>query len=455
MPVPASFPPLGSDYTVPWSFLLAVAAPHHVIVGNSIAGIEAAITLRNRDRSAQITVISAEHPHPFARVSLMYLFCGQLSIKDTQFYPEDLYDRMRFERVTDRVAAVDAARRLLTLASGATLAFDTLLLAVGSTARKLPWPKAYTDVGLPRFLHHFVTLADLHALDAAAKPNMSVAVIGGGLIGVEAAEVLHQRGLRTHFLIREPWYFPVALDARESSMVAEHIRRHGVDCQTDAPVTGFERMGSKVRLAGPDIEVDLVVGAIGVEPATAFLAGSGIALNAESGGVETRDNLESTTCPGVFAAGDCAQVAWLDGTRRPEQLWYTSRDQGRLAAAAMLGDDVCYRRGTWYNSAKFFDVEYTTAGFLPPERTAISAGWQTWFQRAPDRAESQRIVLRNGAVKGFNGLGGRWNHNLWMEWIQQRRSLEWVLSHMNESRFDEEFTKPFAVLPSARLTEGA
>ncbi len=434
---------------------MAVAAPHHVIVGNSIAGIEAAITLRNRDRSARITVISAEHPHPFARVSLMYVFCGQLSLKDTQFYPEDLYDRMRFERVNDRVVAVDAAQRTLQLVSGATLPFDTLLLAVGSTARKLHWSNAYVDPALPRFVHHFVTLSDLHALDAAAKPGMAVAVIGGGLIGVEAAEVLHQRGLKTHFLIREPWYFPVALDAQESGMVAGHIRGHGVDCQTDCTVQGLERVGSKVRLLGPELEVDLVVGAIGVEPATAFLANSGIALNPETGGVETRDNLESISCRGIFAAGDCAQVTWLDGSRRPEQLWYTSRDQGRLAAAAMVGDDVCYRRGTWYNSAKFFDVEYTTAGFLPPERTAAGSGWQTWFQRAPDRAVSQRIVVRNGAVKGFNGIGGRWDHNVWMQWIQQRRPLEWVLAHMNEARFDEEFTSPFTVLPSATLTEGA
>ena len=56
---------------------------------------------------------------------------------------------------------------------------------------------------------------------------------------------------------------------------------------------------------------------------------------------------------------------------------------------------------------------------------------------------------------GAEATGGRWNHNVWMQWIQQRRSLEWVLAHMNEARFDEEFTSPFKVLPSAALTEGA
>ncbi len=431
-----------------------------MIIGNSIAGIEAAITLRRRDRAAKITLISWEHAHPFARVSLMYMFCGQLSLKDTQFYPEDLYDRMRFARVLDRVTGVDPVARSVALLSGAAIRYDTLLLAVGSTARRLPWPGAYDE---PHFLHHFVTLPDLRALDAAAKKGMSVAVIGGGLIGVEAAEVLHLRGLKTHFLIREPSYFPVALDVAESEVVARHIRSHGVDCRTDNPVDGFLRRGGRIVLRGRDeIEVDLVVGAIGVVPATGFLVGSGIALNAETGGVETGDNLESTSAPGVFAAGDCAQVTWPDGSRRPEQIWYTSRDQGRAAAAAMVGDDVKYRRGTWYNSAKFFNVEYTTAGYIPPALPGPASagqppgeGWQTWYQQVPGRAETQRIVSRGGIVKGFNALGRRWDHQVWMRWVQERRPLQWVLEHMKEAGFDEEFTEPFRVLPTATLTEGA
>jgi NADPH-dependent 2,4-dienoyl-CoA reductase/sulfur reductase-like enzyme len=434
---------------------LTTNAQHYVIVGNSIAGIEAAITIRNRDREAKITVISYEHAHPFARVSLMYLFCGQLSLKDTQFYPEDLYDRMRFQRVLDRVVSVDPTGRTLALQSGASLGYDKLLLAVGSTARRLTWAGAYDE---PRFVHHFVTLPDLRALDAAARPGMSVAVIGGGLIGVEVAEIMHMRGLRTHFLIREPWYFPVALDPAEAEVVALHIRNHGVDCRTDNPVDGFDRRGGKIVLKGAqEIEVDLVVGAIGVVPATGFLEGSGIVVNRETGGVETADNLESTSAPGVYAAGDCAQVSWVDGSRRPEQLWYTSRDQGRAAAAAMLGDDVKYRRGTWYNSAKFFDVEYTTAGYLPSggRVCAASDGWQTWFQQVPGKPVTQRIVVKHGVVKGFNSLGTRWDHGVWMRWIQERRPLDWVLQHMDEARFDEEFMEPFRVLPTATLTGGA
>ena len=429
---------------------------HHVIVGNSIAGIEAAIALRGRDADAKITVVSSEHDHPFARVSLMYLFCGQLSLKDTEFHGRDLYERMRFQRVRDRVTSVDPNERRILLKSGENLAYDRLLLAVGSRARPLPWLGAYDAPGV----HHFVSLTDYEGLDRAARPGMSVAVVGGGLIGVEAAEVLHLRGLKVHFLIREPWYFPVALDDREAEVVAAHIRHQGVDCRTDTPISGFERRGAKVALALPSeaLTVDLVVGAIGVIPNTDFLADSAVQLNAVTGGIEVGDKLESLSAPGVFAAGDCANVTWLDGSRRPEQLWYTARDQGRVAARAMLGDEVRYRRGTWYNSAKFFDIEYTTAGYLPvstPEKTGKGSGWQTWYQQAPSQAVTQRIVLKDGVIKGFNGLGTRWDHQAWMRWIHERRALSWVLPRLAEAQFDEEFMPRVTVLPTATLTEGA
>jgi hypothetical protein len=156
--------------------------------------------------------------------------------------------------------------------------------------------------------------------------------------------------------------------------------------------------------------------------------------------------------PDVWAAGDCANVTWVDASRRPEQLWYTARDQGRAAARSMLGDDVAYRRGTWYNSAKFFDLEWTTAGHVPatvgPDGSPAAplAGYRSWFQRVPGRFESQRIVLKGDRVVGFNMLGSRWNHESFLEWIHERRPLEWVLKHLAEAQFDEEFSPRFRVI---------
>jgi hypothetical protein len=132
-----------------------------------------------------------------------------------------------------------------------------------------------------------------------------------------------------------------------------------------------------------------------------------------------------------------------------------------VAAASMLGDEASYRRGAWYNSAKFFDVEYTTAGWVPVllnwDNTPLDPGpgVRTWFQRVPGQTISQRIVCKGERVVGFNLLGSRWDHELLLAWISERRELPWVLEHLEEARFDEEFSPPFRVLPGARIVEGS
>jgi NADPH-dependent 2,4-dienoyl-CoA reductase/sulfur reductase-like enzyme len=417
---------------------------HYVVVGNGVCGMEAALALRGRDADARITLVSEEHDHFFSRTALMYVFAGQLRLQDTEPYDRGLYERMGFERVRARVTALDAAGRALVLEDGRRLGYDRVLLAVGSRARPAPWPGAEGPG-----VHYFVTLRDLEGLDAQARPGQRAVVVGGGLIGVEVAEVLRHRRLEVAFVVRENWYFPLALDEREADLVAEHLRQHGCDVRLGANVEEIQRSPAGavqgVRIApGGVLPGDLVVSAIGVVPHTGFLAGSEVAL-AKGGAIEVDDRLR-TSVAGVWAAGDCANVTWADGSRRPEQLWYTARDQGRAAAASMLGDEVAYRRGTWYNSAKFFDLEYTTAGWVPVllnwDNTPIDPGpdVRTWFQRVPGRPESQRIVCRGERVVGFNMLGGRWNHEVLLQWIHERRELEWVLARLGQAQFDEELT---------------
>ena len=301
-----------------------------VIVGSGVCGIEAALALRRREPETAITLVSDEHDHFFSRPALMYVFAGQMTLRDTEPYDRELFGRMGFERIRGRVTGLDPAARRLALDGGANVGYDRLLLAVGSKARPAPWPGSEGPG-----VHTFVTLRDLERLDADARPGGRAVVVGGGLIGVEVAEILVQRGLHVTFVIREAWYFPVALEAREAALVAEHIRTHGIDVRletsVEAVLRGPDGAVRGVRIAGQDVACDLVVAAIGVVPNTGFLAGSAIA-RAPSGAIEVDESLR-TNVPAVWAAGDCANVTWIDGSRRPEQLWYTARDQGRVAAA--------------------------------------------------------------------------------------------------------------------------
>jgi NADPH-dependent 2,4-dienoyl-CoA reductase/sulfur reductase-like enzyme len=237
------------------------------------------------------------------------------------------------------------------------------------------------------------------------------------------------------------------------------MRHQGIDVRlgvnVDEILRGPDGRPRAVKVAGKELSADLVVTAIGVIPNTEFLAGSAVKLS-KGGAIEVDDALR-TSAPDVWSAGDCANVTWADGSRRPEQLWYTARDQGRVAAQSMLGDEVAYKRGTWYNSAKFFDIEWTTAGWVPVllnwDNTPIDPGpdVRNWFQRIPGKAVSQRVVTKGDRVIGFNFLGSRWDHEPLMQWIHERRNLDWVLKHLHEAQFDEEFMPKFRVLPTATL----
>jgi NADPH-dependent 2,4-dienoyl-CoA reductase/sulfur reductase-like enzyme len=424
------------------------------ILGAGVCGIEAALALRHRERATPITIVTDEHDHFFSRPALMYVFAGQMTLRGIEPHDRELFARMGFERARGRVTALDTEARRLAMDRGG-IPYDRLLIAAGSIARPAPWPGSEGPG-----VHAFVTLRDLERLDAEARPGGRAVVIGGGLIGVEVAEILAHRGLHVTFVIRESWYFPVALDARESALVAEHLREHGIDVRLESAVQEIVRAADgavrAVRVAGEEVRCDVVVAAIGVVPNTQFLEGSNV-TRAASGAIEVDERLR-TNVPGVWAAGDCANVTWLDGSRRPEQLWYTARDQGRVAAASMAGDEGVYRRGTWYNSAKFFDLEYTTAGWVPVsldfENRPIppDPGTRNWFQRTPGRFASERIICRGERVVGFNMLGGRWNHEPLLEWIDERRSLDWVLQRLHHAQFDEEFERRFRIHAGAEVT---
>jgi len=269
--------------------------------------------------------------------------------------------------------------------------------------------------------------------------------VGGGLIGLEVVEVLLMAGLDVSFLIREDWYWPIALDRTEGDMVVEHVQQHGCDVRLKtecSEVLGRDDRVVGVRTgAGETIDCDLVLFAIGVRPQTDWLKDSGLELD-KFGGIVVDEHL-STNLPDIYAAGDCTSVVWFNGVRRPEQLWYTSRDQGRVAGSNLAGAKRIYQRGIFYNSAKFFDLEYTTAGFV----NFKFDGEQNWFQREPGTMYTQRITyLPDQSVVGFNFLGRRWDHRPLVRWVEAKRPLDWVLQHLHEANFDEELMPKFEVL---------
>lgn len=408
-----------------------------VIVGNGVAGIEAAFALRARRAPAEasIHVVGCETDYFFSRTALMYAFMDRMDRRDLEPFERKTYAQQAIELVRGRVVDVDADKHLITLESGKSLPFDKLLLAVGARPRMLGWE------GVDQVkdgLVHFISMQDLDACERLTPSTREAVVIGGGLIGIELVECLLHHGVRTTFLIREPYYWPLALGAEEGAIVSQHMRAHGVDVRYEEEMTRVDvdpqgRVRAITTNRGNEIPCQMLGIAVGVTANAEFLRTATTPVPVDRG--IRVDRAFRTPVPDVFAAGDCCEIDM--GTERPliETIWYSAKLHGRLAAASMLGDPVEYTPPTFYNSSKFMDIEYTTVG-----QVVNVPGARSLFRRHPRKDISQRIVWNErGEVIGFNMLGSRWNHNVLERWIEERRDHRWVRDHLAQAQFDVEF----------------
>ncbi|MFQ5453520.1 MAG: NAD(P)/FAD-dependent oxidoreductase, partial [Candidatus Zixiibacteriota bacterium] len=247
----------------------------YVVIGNGVAGINAAARIRLKDTSADITVISQESDHFFSRTALMYVFCGQMSVRDIEPFERDYYQKMNFQRVRDEVLGLIASTKTLQMRNGMAINYDRLLIAAGSVPRMVGWPGQDLDG-----VCNFVTMQNLELMKKQAKTTKKACVVGGGLIGIEAVEVLLMAGIEVSFVIRESHYWPVALDKTEGALITERMKEHGCDVRLNTEckeVLGKE--GKVIGLLtddGETINCDMVVFAIGVRPQTDWLKDSGV-----------------------------------------------------------------------------------------------------------------------------------------------------------------------------------
>lgn len=408
---------------------------HYVIVGNGVAGITAAFTLREREATARITVISGETDYFFSRTALMYTFMDRMSPRDLEPYERKVYDRKKIERLRDWVVDLDANSRTLRLKSGTSLNYDRLLLATGSVPNSARWPGMDA---VREGLAHFVSWQDLEECERLTASSRSAVIVGGGLIGVELAECLSFHGVKVTFLIRDPWYWPVALGGEEAEMITAHLRQHGIDVRLNESISevkcSAEGRVSAIRTeSGQEIACDFLGVCIGVHPAIDWLRQ--VSTPPRLGrGIQVTPAFE-TSLPDAWSAGDCAEIRLQDGSALVEQIWYSAKRQGELAAHAMLGDTVAYRPPIFYNSSKFLEIEFTTVGRV----MNAPKGCVDFYRRIPGKQASIRILEHAGAVVGFNMLGARWDNGRLEQWIYERRPLRYVIEHLRQAQFDVEF----------------
>jgi len=275
-----------------------------IIIGNGISGVTASRWLRKLS-DAEISIISSESKYFYSRTALMYIYMGHMRFEDTMPYEPWFWEKNRINLIEDHVDKINFESKSLILRSGSTYTYDKLILAVGSKPNKFGWPGQ--DLNRVSGLYHYQDLENMEKYSAGLKRAV---IVGGGLIGIEMAEMFRSRNIPVSMLVREESYWNNVLPPEESEMISRYILDHHIDLRLGVNLGEIiddgkgNAKGIIIKETGEKIDCGYVGLTAGVSPNVSFLKET--ALDIERG-IKVNQFLE-TNIPDVYAVGDCAQI---------------------------------------------------------------------------------------------------------------------------------------------------
>ena len=415
---------------------------HIVIIGNGISGVTAARHIRKLS-DKKITIISAETDYFFSRTALMYVYMGHMKFEHTQPYENWFWEKNSIDLKKGYVKSVETKSKTLHFAEGDSLKYDKLIIATGSKPNKFGWPGQ--DLNGVMGMYHKQDLENLETYAPNNKVCKRAVIVGGGLIGIELAEMLNSRKIPVTFLVREDSFWNGILPQGESEMINRHIKNHHIDLRLEVNLKEIISDGNGqvksvvIEETGEEIACDVVGLTPGVSPNIDFIKEADI----ETGrGVKVNRFLE-TNIPGVYAIGDCAEQHEGIGQRRPiEAVWYTGRMMGETVAQTICGNRIQYKPGHWFNSAKFLDIEYQTYGWVFAEPRENESHFH-WKHNDDTKCITVCFDKNTNVFLGINTFGIRMRHETFNKWLTEKRDVDYVINHLSEANFDPEFYSRF------------
>lgn len=359
----------------------------YVIIGNGVAGIHAAETIRQLDSRGAITMISDEDLPPYCRPMISMVLEGSVAAEELPIRAAGFYDDLRITAVLgSRVSAVDVDNRAVSV-DGRAYPYDRLLIASGADPLRI-------KAGGLELKNIFFMRTETHVRQMlAVLPDVRRAlVLGGGLVGFKASYALRRRGIPVTMLIRSGYPLSMQVDFEAGRMIADELMAHSLDVRVGVEAAAFEGNG-RVAVAhlsdGTRLPCDMVVIGKGVFPARGFVPKDKIKVDA---GIVVDAHMQ-TSIPGVFAAGDVAestdiarQTPWVNA------IWPEAVVQGRMAGMNMAGHPAVYPGSLSRNVIRIFGLDVMTAGLVaPPE----AEGFET-LSATDRRANTYRKLVFKG-----------------------------------------------------------
>ena len=411
---------------------------HVVIIGNGISGVTLARHIR-KNSDKKITIVSSESDYFFSRTALMYVFMGHMKFEHTQPYENWFWKKNNINLKNGLVEKIDTNNRQIIFSDTSNLTYDKLVIATGSKPNKFGC-KGENLQGVLGLYHK----QDLENLEILSQNCKHAVIIGGGLIGIELAEMLLSKNIQVTFLVREKSFWSSVLPKEESELINRHILEHHINLKLETSLQeiisdDFGNVKSIITNKGEEILCTIVGITTGVTPNIDFLKNSLITTNK---GILVNRFLE-TNIENVFAIGDCAeQNEAIDLRRSVEAVWYTGRMMGETLAQTICGNPMQYNPGHWFNSAKFLDIEYQTYGwvFARPLDYEQQFYWENSCGKKAIRISFHKVTEQ---FLGINTFGIRLRHEFFDKMLTEKKSVQFVLKNLKKANFDPEFFKSY------------
>jgi 3-phenylpropionate/trans-cinnamate dioxygenase ferredoxin reductase subunit len=370
-----------------------MADNHYVIVGGGLAAASAIEGIRELDPKGPITLIAAERELPYHRPPLSKTFlAGKDAIEAVRVHEASWY---REQKVRVRLGmvgkSVHMGKQSVALENGERVNYDRLLIATGSSARRIQAPGA----DLPGILY-LRTLADCQTLRAAIKKDTRLVIVGGGFIGMEVGATARDLGAKVTVLEMGPTVYGRFASPEVSDFFMKVLTGQGVTVRTSTRVERF--IGAEGRLSavqtvdGEQIAADIALAGVGAEPNTGWLATSGFSI--DKGGLIVNVRLE-TVGKNVWAAGDIARFP-DPVTKQPRRLehWDNAQAQGKQAGRNMAGANESYTHQSTFFS-DMFDLTINVFGDTDnPSAVEIRGSTE------PRHPSFTALYQRNGKLMG-------------------------------------------------------
>ncbi|MCW3012121.1 MAG: Nitrite reductase large subunit [Solirubrobacterales bacterium] len=389
-----------------------------LVVGGGIAGQAVCEAVRDRDPHVALTLVCAEDHKPYDRVRLGRLLEDGASVADLRLRPDSWYEDRQVTVLTGvRVVGADLAAGTVALSNGSVRHADRIVLCTGSDAFVPPIPGRGHD-GVVVFRDP----ADCAAMVAGAEGIGRAAVIGGGLLGLEAAHALAQRGCATSVVHLVDRLMERQLDAPAAAMLVPAMEGLGVDVRlehaTQEIVAGADGRVAGLHFAdGTALACELVVVAVGIRPQVELARALGLDVDR---GIVVDDAL-TTSDPRVLAVGECAQHrGTVHGIVAP------IRDQAAVAAEVLTGGTASYEGSVPTSKLKVMGVDLVTAGAAEGEREVLAADAAAGTYR-------KLVLAADGTVLGAVLLGDVRGAELLMDAVRARRVTDDGLALLAEA----------------------